>query len=209
MTKRWLPVLLIFGFFLGWSLPVSAKAPVALTADQQRLLERVADYLNEITTMQGTFLQISSTGETAEGTILLSRPKHLRIEYEPPTPIVIVANGKFLSYVDTELEQINHIPLEDTPAAFLLRDSFSFTSGELTVTGLEQGSGAVRVSMVQSSDPLAGELTLVLSDSPMVLRKWTIVDAQGVVTSLTLINPRFGFPIPEDRFTASFPEFDY
>ena len=63
--------------------------------------------------------------------------------------------------------------------------------------------------MVQSSDPLAGELTLVLSNNPMVLRKWTIVDAQGVVTSLTLVNPRFGFPIPDDQFIASFPEFDY
>ena len=83
---------------------------VPLNAEQHTQLKRVSDYLDKIDTLQSGFLQISSTGETANGTILLSRPKHLRIEYDPPTPILIIANGKYLSYVDTELQQVNHIP---------------------------------------------------------------------------------------------------
>ncbi len=186
-----------------------AASPPTLSQEQQRDLAAAADYLNSLSTLQSDFLQISSTGETSEGTILLSRPKNLRIDYKPPTPIVIVANREFLTYVDTELQQINHIPLEDTPAAFLLREEFAFDDGSLTVTSVERGANTLRISVVKSDDPLAGELTLAFSAQPMVLRKWTIVDAQGVVTSLTLINPRFGFPIPEDRFLATFPEFDY
>jgi len=139
---------------------------------------------------------------------LLSRPKSLRIEYAPPTLILIVANGDYLSYVDTELDQVQHIPVDDTPAAFLLRETFDFESDELIITGFERASKAMRVSMVQSEDPLAGELTLVFAEDPMVLRQWSIVDAQGTATHVTLINARFDFPIAEDRFNVDLKALD-
>jgi len=187
--------------------PGAAEGPIQITPEIRQVLERAEKYLDGIKTMQAEFLQISSNGETAEGEILLSRPKNLRIDYAPPTPILIVANGEFLSYVDKELKQVSHIPVDDTPAAFLLRDKFSFTGDALTVTGFERQANTVRISVVQTKDPLAGELTLVFSDNPMVLRKWVIIDAQGVITDLTLINARFDFPIPEKRFLNDFPEF--
>ena len=181
---------------------------MTVTPDITKSLKRIEAYLDSIKTMQAEFLQISSNGESASGEILLARPERLRIEYAPPTPVLIVANGQYLSYVDTELKQVNHIPVEDTPAAFLLRKNFSLTGGDLALTNFEQGGNTIRVSMVQTKDPLAGELTLVLTDEPMVLRKWSIVDAQGIVTDLTLINARFDFPISDDRFITSFPELD-
>jgi len=187
--------------------PGAAAVPIPITPEIQKVLQKAETYLDGIKTMQAEFLQISSNGETAEGKILLSRPKNLRIEYAPPTPILIVANGEFLSYVDKELKQVSHIPIDDTPAAFLLRDNFSFTGDALTVTGFERQANTVRISVVQTKDPLAGELTLVFSENPMVLRKWVIIDAQGVITDLTLINSRFDFPIPEKSFLSDFPEF--
>lgn len=184
-----------------------AATPIKITPEIEKGLEKAEAYLEDIKTMQAEFLQISSTGETSSGELWLSRPNNLRIEYKPPTPILIVANGEFLSYVDTELKQVNHIPLEDTPAAFLLRDDFSFLDGELTVTGFERRANTMRISVVQTKDPLAGELTLVFMENPMVLRKWVIKDAQGVVTELTLVNARFDFPIPEQRFLERIPNF--
>jgi outer membrane lipoprotein-sorting protein len=188
--------------------PVLAEGAVKMTPEIQDVLKKAEGYLENIKTMQAEFLQISSNGETQSGEILLSRPNNLRIEYAPPSPILIVANGKFLSYLDKELKQVNHIPVEDTPAAFLLRENFSFTDGALTVTGFERGANTVRISVVQTKDPLAGELTLVFTENPMVLRKWVIIDAQGIITDLTLINTRFDFPIPESRFLSSIPELD-
>lgn len=180
--------------------PAQAASPMKITPDVRAGLDKVANYLNDLTTLQADFLQIASTGESAEGSLYLERPKRLRIEYKPPTPILIVANGSYLSYVDTELKQVQHIALEDTPVAFLLRDKFDFSGGDVIVTGYEHAANTIRVSLVQRRDPLAGELTLVFSDQPMVLRKWVIVDAQGVVTNVTLLNPRFGFPMPDVAF---------
>lgn len=181
---------------------------IEITPDIAVALDGIAAYMEDIKTLQSDFLQISSTGDTAEGTIELKRPKHLRIDYKPPTPIVIIASGDTLSYADTELQQVNRVPLEDTPAGFLLRDKFDFKDGGLTVTGFEKGAGVIRLSVVQSKDPLAGELTLAFTADPMSLRKWTIVDAQNIVTTVTLINPRFDYPIPDARFIADFPMFD-
>ncbi len=177
------------------------NAVVAPMSDADRAyLRKVETYLDSIRTMQSAFLQSSSNGEQTQGMLYLSRPGKLRITYDPPSPVVILANQKYLSYIDTELKQITHLPIDDTPASFLLADKFSFTSGTVSVTDFQRTPGATRVTLVQRKDPLAGRLTLVMADSPMVLRKWTVVDAQGTVTDVTLLNPRFDFPIPEKIF---------
>ena len=181
---------------------------IEITPEISGHLKTLGAYLNRVKSIQSDFVQISSTGDSAKGTLLLSRPKSLRLEYAPPTPILIVANGEYLSYVDTELDQVQHIPVDSTPAAFLLRENFDFESDELIITGFERASKAVRVSMVQSADPLAGELTLVFAEDPMILRQWSIVDAQGTATHVTLINARFDFPISQDLFDVDLKALD-
>lgn len=188
--------------------PGNTAEGIKITPEISTQLKKLSTYLNDIKSIQSDFVQISSTGESANGTLLLSRPKSLRIEYAPPTPILIVANGEYLSYIDTELEQVNHIPVDDTPAAFLLRENFDFSSDELIITGFERASKAVRISMVQSKDPLAGELTLVFAEDPMVLRQWSIIDAQGTATHITLMNARFDFPIPQNQFNVDLKALD-
>lgn len=189
-------------------LPGHAAEGIEITPKISGHLKKLGSYLNSLKSIQSDFVQISSTGDSAKGTLLLSRPKSLRIEYAPPTPILIVANGDYLSYVDTELDQVQHIPVDSTPAAFLLRENFDFESDELVITGFERAAKAVRVSMVQSADPLAGELTLVFAEDPMVLRQWSIIDAQGTATHVTLINARFDFPIPQNRFDVDLKALD-
>lgn len=206
--KRFAIILALALCTFGAPRALDAATAIEMTPEIEQGLKKAETYLDGIKTMQAEFLQISSSGDTADGKILLSRPKNLRIEYNPPSPILIVADGAYLSYVDKELKQVNHIPVEDTPAAFLLRDDFSFTGPELTVTGFERQANTLRISAVQTRDPLAGELTLVFNENPMVLRKWVVIDAQGVITDLTLINARFDFPIPESEFLATFPELE-
>lgn len=185
-----------------------ATSPVVLNAADKKLVQQIETYLNKIKTLQAEFLQISSSGDTAKGEILLSRPKRLRIDYAPPTPILIVANGKYLSYVDTELKQVQHLAIEDTPAAFLLRENFAFNDDKVAITSLQSHAGVIRLSVVQRNDPLAGELTLVFTEGPLILKKWSIVDAQGIITDLTLINARFDFPIDDKRFDSDFSDID-
>ncbi len=192
-----------------YSGPVRAQSLVASTALEQYVMSeedksdvaRIEAYLNSIGTVQARFVQMSSTGEMAEGEFFLSRPGDLRIDYDPPVPILIVTSGLFLVYVDQELEQSTHIPIATTPVGVLIDEAIKLNSNDVQITNVQRSANAIRVSVIQTNDPYAGMITLAFSDSPLTLRQWTVRDAQGVVTEFALLNPRFGVEIDPDLFT--------
>jgi len=66
-----------------------------------------------------------------------------------------------------------------------LRDHLSL-GGDLTVKNVKHGGGLLQITLVQTSDPDAGTLTLGFSEDPLSLKKWRIVDAQGLITEVEL-----------------------
>ncbi|HBC06133.1 MAG TPA: outer membrane lipoprotein carrier protein LolA [Rhodospirillaceae bacterium] len=179
---------------------------ITLSAKQKTLVRRVETYLNGITTLQSTFFQQASTNEFAEGQIFLSRPGKMRIEYKAPNPILIVATGEFLSYIDKELKNVTHIPVDDTPAAFLLNGNIRFDPKRVAFYEAAEEDGAVFLTVGERADPFAGRLTLIFRTNPMSLRKWSVVDAQGTITDIVLTDPFYGGQIDPKLFTV--PEFE-
>ena len=177
-----------------------------LTKQDVADLVRIERHLNGIKTMQARFLQISSDGSYSEGMIHLSRPGRMRIEYDPPNPIMVIADGSSLIYVDKEMKQATAVFLSLTPADLLLRENLSFTSEEILITGFKRSPGIIRVSLVKAESPLDGQLTLVFSDMPLELRKWAVNDAQGVKTTVSLLGSRFGIKVDKTLFTYEMPD---
>lgn len=173
---------------------------ITLNAQQRTLVKRVETYLNGITTLQSKFFQQTSTNEFAEGEIYLSRPGQLRIEYKPPNHILIVAKGEFLSYIDKELKNVTYIPVEDTPAAFLLSGRISLDPKRVAFHEATQENGAIFISVAERDQPFAGRLTLIFRANPLSLRKWTVVDAQGTITDIVLTDPFYGGRIDPKQF---------
>src|SRR3546814_1617451 len=69
-------------------LPIASAEDAALSAEDRADVARVEDYLNGITSMKSSFLQSSSTGHVARGTVWLRRPGRMRTEEhtsEPPS----------------------------------------------------------------------------------------------------------------------------
>ena len=143
-------------------------------------LVRIEHHLNTIKTVRARFLQISNNGEYGEGEVHIWRPGRMRLEYDPPNPTMIIADGSNLIYIARELDQATAVLLALTPAELILRDSVSFTSDELLVTGFDRSPGVIRLSVVKADDPTEGRIMLIFSDKPLELRKWIITDAQGV-----------------------------
>src|SRR3546814_20383226 len=54
------------------------------------------------------------------------RPGHLRFDYDPPSPVLIIANGLSLLYYDEELKEATFLPLWETPLWFLIREEVRF-----------------------------------------------------------------------------------
>ena len=178
---------------------VAAPAFAASEADTAAL-HKAEQYLNGITSLQSRFTQVDYDGKTHEGDLYISRPGKMRLVYDPPTPIVMVADGKFLIYVDTQMKDVSHIDLNDTPAGLLLKQNLSFNDPSVKVLGVKEGAGTVEITASMAKDPAAGKLTMVFSDAPFELRQWRVLDAQRKEVVVTLDNVRTGVKLDPQLF---------
>ncbi len=98
-----------------------AAAAFTPTERDRADLARIEAYLNALTTMRARFLQIAQNGAAAEGTAWIWRPGRMRFEYDPPEPLLLVADGgQFLMY-DRELRAPTTLLVSRTPLGILLR----------------------------------------------------------------------------------------
>ena len=184
---------------------VQASAQPAPVLDEAALADvaRIETYLNELTTLDSRFVQFSAQG-IAEGRIILSRPGDMRIEYEPPVPLLMVASGFLLMYHDRDLFQTSYLPVSETPASFLLEEKIEL-SGDVTITGFERGPASLRLTIIETEAADAGSVTLTFEDSPLRLVKWQVTDAQGNEVDVALLEPKFGIEVDEDLFSLIDP----
>lgn len=183
--------------------PAAAGAQ-QLSAEDQADIRRVEEYLAGITTMQARFTQFAENAGVTQGDFYLSRPGRMRIEYDPPVPYLYVADGFWLTYWDAELEQRSDVLLGSSLADFITRPDVRL-SGDVTVTDVRHADGLIQIELVQTSDPGAGLLTLMFSEEPLTLQRWTVVDAQGLTTEVWLDEPSFGMRLASDLFVAPRP----
>ena len=180
----------------------SLCSPLAGNASDQSAtddIERVETYLNSLRTVEARFIQNNPDGSYAQGRLFLHRPGRLRFQYDPPVPLQLYAHGNFLTHVDTELEQVSHYPLDETPAHFLLRDQINLGDG-VTIKTFERRNRVIRIELVDDRNPDVGSVTLTLSEQPIELRSWSVTDSQGLKTDLALVDARFGSYIDPDVF---------
>ena len=135
----------------------------------------------------------------------IQRPGKMRLEYDPPNPTLVIADGLNLFYIDQELNQATPMLLYFTPAELILRERISFSGEEVLVTGFRRSPGVLRISIVRAKDPQEARIMLVFSDTPLGLRKWVITDAQGIQTTVSLLGPEFGVKLDPKLFEYEMP----
>ena len=205
MATRLIPALVAACLLALSPTPASAateESPVLLSPDQVATLTRVEDYLNQLDTLQARFVQISSNGSYAEGELIVERPGSLRFDYDPPHTALLIASGLTLLYYDKELKQASFLPLWETPLWWLIRERVVLGE-EVQVIGIEEGLGTLSDTLRDRDNPDSGEVTLVFSDTPLTLRRWEVLDTQGIVTQVSLVDPQFGVEVAEDAFDYS------
>lgn len=147
-------------------------------------LLKIENYLNSIKTAVAPFTQTSSEDGQSEGTFYLSRPGKLRWEYNPPTPILIIAKGSLLSYYDSELNQVSHISLDENLSGFLTRENISFNSKDIAILNFVKENGKVEITIAQANKEDEGQLTLKFSENDTTLLGMSVTDAIGKSTDI-------------------------
>jgi len=202
--KRWTGwcLVLAIGVF-ALALPVSAAVS---TPTDKADIDRAEAYLNTITTLKAHFMQVAPDGGTAEGTVYLWRPGRLRLDYDPPSPIQVFADGNFLIYYDKQLKQVSYVDLDSTPAGILVRAKVALDSNDLKVTKVSHQPGILNVTVTKAADPSQGRITLVFTEQPFQLRQWQVVDPQGQVTTVSLFDAETGIGLDKDLFYFKDPK---
>jgi outer membrane lipoprotein-sorting protein len=194
-SVKWLLAIVIL---LASIPPATAQPAPILDAAAKADVARIERYLNELTTLDSRFVQFSAQG-IAEGRIVLSRPGDMRIEYEPPVPVLMVFSGYLMMYHDRDLLQTTFLPVSETPASILLEEHIQL-SGDVTVTGFERGPASIRLTVIETDAPDSGAVTLTFEDAPLRLVKWQVKDAQGNDVDVALLEPKFGVDVDSDLF---------
>lgn len=207
LTRRSAKWLFAAGILLASTAASNAQPAPILDEAAKADVARVERYLNDITTLDSRFVQFSGQG-IAEGRIILSRPGDMRIEYEPPVPVLMVASGIILMYHDRDLVQTSYLPVSETPASFLLDENIQL-SDDVAITGFERGPASIRLTILQTDEPDAGSVTLTFEDAPLRLVKWHVKDAQGNEVDVALLEPQFGVEVDGDLFSLLDPALEY
>ena len=194
----------VFLFLLCLAAPAAAQEK-QLTAAEKQQIEKIESYFNSIRTIKSKFYQTSDNGGSAQGDFYASKPNKMRLEYQPPHPVEVVADGYYLIFHDKKLEQVTYLDLNENPAAMILKDDFSFEKDGLTVTDIRTEPGIISVSVIKKSQPSAGKITLIFKDKPLTLRQWRVTDAQQITTLVTLDNMETNITVDNALFKFKDP----
>ncbi|HVI52801.1 MAG TPA: outer membrane lipoprotein carrier protein LolA [Candidatus Sulfotelmatobacter sp.] len=180
---------------------VALAGPAAAgPAEDKADTARAEEYLNTIKTLKARFTQISPAGDSIDGSVYLSRPGKMRLDYDPPSPIQVMANGNFLIYYDKQLKQVSYLDLESSIAGVLVRDQVRLDGPDLKLLKITHAPDLLNITVTHRKDPSQGQITLVFTEHPFALRQWKVVDAQNQLTTVSLYQPQQGIPLDSELF---------
>jgi len=179
------------GFF-PFSLPFGSSSPQnkesAFDAKQRALLSRVSAYLSGVQTMVGNFVQVGPDGGRTQGTFYIQKPGKVRFEYNPPSPIDVVADGSSVVVRDRNLDTQQLWPLSETPLRYLLADKIDLMR-DTKVVSVSADDKFITV-VVEEKQVMVGttRLMIMFDAKNATLKQWTVTDPQSLDTTVAVYN---------------------
>jgi len=190
------------------AIAVAALAGPSLAAPAADL-RAVESHLAQTQSLVSQFTQTDGKGRRLSGTLSLKRPGRIRFEYGSGANMLLVGNGKTLSFIDYEVGQKSSWPVAKSPLSVLLS-----ATPDLGRIARIVPSSDPRVVVVRARDarrPEFGTLVLAFMRAPgapsgLRLEGWTAIDAQNKKTVVRLDGQRYNVAVPESAFTFVEPK---
>ncbi|QHL91759.1 outer membrane lipoprotein carrier protein LolA [Sphingomonas changnyeongensis] len=191
--------------------PAMAAAQAQAPAQPGGDLARVGAHLRGLAAMTADFTQTDRTGKTLTGTLSLKQPGKIRFQYAPGVPLLVVSDGRALSFVDYQVRQVSRWPIGGSPLGVLL-DPRKDLSRVARIVPSGQ-SDVVNVLVRDPKHPEYGAITLAFTqrgDAPggLLLQGWVALDAQNNRTTVRLANQRLNPPLSDTLFRFTDPRRD-
>jgi outer membrane lipoprotein-sorting protein len=172
--------------------PAGSVAPrggtIAFDGSQRALVEKANGYLTAIQTLVGSFVQVGPDGSRTDGRFYLQKPGRIRFEYNPPSPIELIADGSSVVVRDRKLATQDVYPLSQTPLRFLLAERIDLLK-DTNVVGAYADDTFMTV-VIEEKQTFGGthRVMMMFGARDNQLRQWTITDPQGYDTTVALYN---------------------
>jgi len=178
--------------------------PAHMAQAQSSIAQRIADHFASVKTMSGEFVQFGPRGEQTGGKFYISRPGKIRFNYEAPSPMRVIADGKSVVIGNQKMKTWDIYPLSKTPLKLLLSDNIDLT-GKMVRDVKEE---ADLITIVLGDRSVFGDATITLMFDPKTydLRQWTITDAQKKDTSVMIFNVKNGVPMDDKVFQIPYDD---
>ena len=157
-------------------------------ANQKAQAAKVSNYLSSLQTLVGSFVQVGPDGTKTKGDFYIQKPGKVRFEYDPPTPIDIIADGSSMAVRDRNLATQDIYPLSQTPLRFLLSDRIDLLK-DTNVVNVTSDDRFVTIT-IEEKQALIGtsRLMLMVGAKDGQLKQWTVTDPQGYDTTVAIYN---------------------
>jgi len=189
-------------------LALLAMPAIAIAAPASGDLAAVQHHLQSVESMTAAFSQTDRAGKVLTGTLTLKKPGKIRFQYEKGVPILIVGDGRALTFIDYSVKQVQRWPIGNSPLAVLLDPSRDMTKFAKVVPGIDPR--IVSVEAYDARHPEYGRITLVFirnagAPGGLMLQGWVALDSQNNRTTIRLSNQQFNAAVSDRTFQWNDP----
>ncbi|MCJ8149749.1 outer membrane lipoprotein carrier protein LolA [Shinella sedimenti] len=183
---------------------LSVLSPGEASAQASAAAQKIADHFASVKTMMGEFVQFGPRGEQTGGKFYIDRPGRIRFNYEDPSPMRVIADGKSVVIGNRKLKTWDIYPLSKTPLNLLLGNKIDLSARMVRNVKEE----ADLTTIVLGDKNMFGDSTITMMFDPKTydLRQWTITDAQGKDTSVMIFNVQTGMKLDDRVFAIPYDE---
>ncbi|MDB5678183.1 outer membrane lipoprotein carrier protein LolA [Sphingomonas bacterium] len=187
---------------------LSLPALIAAAPSTSPELAKVQAHLSAVQSMTAAFTQTDRNGKMLTGTLSLKRPGKIRFQYEKGVPILVVADGNSLWFLDYSVKQKQRWPIGGSPLGVLLDPSKDI--GRFAKVVPTADPSILSVEANDPKHPEYGRITMIFekngsAPAGLMLIGWVALDAQNNRTTIRLSGQKFNVPISDGTFRFNDP----
>lgn len=192
---------------IAGAMAIATTGTLGLTtidAGAQQAAQRIADHFSSVKSMAGEFVQFGPRGEQTGGKFFIDRPGKLRFNYNPPSKVRVISDGKSVAVGNAKLKTWELYPLSSTPLKLLLSKRIDLS--KTSVKSVKEDPDLTTI--VLGDKNIFGDSTISMMFDPKTyeLKQWTIRDAQGKDTSVMIFNVQTGLTFDKSVFTVPYEQ---
>ncbi|MDB3860701.1 outer membrane lipoprotein carrier protein LolA [Paracoccaceae bacterium] len=163
-------------------------------------LIELSDYFNRFNTFQANFRQFADDGSVANGILSIKKPGRLRIDYDKPEDLLILASGGQLAIFDPKGDpEPTAFPLIVTPLALILSKQLNLVDSS-NILSHEYTQNETSLSLFDPEHPERGHIELIFSGNTPTLDRLVIHDESGSITVMIIEQYRENISLNEMQF---------